>query len=172
MNSKENATLIYPLKNGQVLLGLKQRKVSVGKFTGYGGKFKNKIDNDIHDTCIRELFEETGNGLECNRSDLKPQAIIDFTLHSPSGDSFYMKVFIYTISIFSGEYSDNLEMVDHTWFTPNDEMYSKMLPDNEYFLPKVFKGDFFVGSISSKNGNVTEYAFKDISKKELYEMFK
>ena len=162
--------LIYPIRNNQILLGLKQKKVAAGKRSGYGGKQEGQ-DASMADTAIRELFEETGEGIRANKKDLLPQAIIDFTLINSEGNDFSMRVFIYLLEKFSGDFHDTEEMRDHQWFSYDAIPYDDMLVDNQLFLPKILNREYFTAEIISENGIVTKSNFVYRTQYEIDQLF-
>lgn len=165
----KNAVLIFPIKNNKILLGLKQKKVSVGLYSGYGGK-QNKNEK-IEQTAIREFVEETGMETVVDKKDLKPVGVIDFTLNQKNQEVFKMKVFIYILKELKGSLKNNDEMKEHTWFDIDKIPYEKMLPDNKIFLPKILGGEFFVGKISTYDNKILEADLKSISLEELNYIF-
>ena len=164
------AVLIYPIKNNKILLGLKQQKVSAGLFSGYGGK--QKKEETMTATALREFFEETGKRTICSAKDFEPVAIINFSLNYSDKESFSMRVFCYTLSYFLGELKDNDEMKNHTWFSFDKIPYKKMLPDYQVFLPKILRGEKFIGEIVTKDNKILKNKFQDVSSGELSKIFK
>lgn len=164
------ATLIYIIQDGKILLGLKQRKVAAGLWSGYGGKPESH-DNSIYDTAIRELYEETGEGLICEKQNLESAAIIDFTLEYKDQESFYMKVYIFRLESYTGSYVDTIEMKKHTWFSFDKIPYSHMLPDSKVFLPKIIAGECFIGDMTTCEGILIESTLEAISKDDLGVLF-
>ena len=53
-------TLVFVLKPGHVLLGMKKRGFGVGKWNGFGGKMH--ADESMVECAARELHEESGYG--------------------------------------------------------------------------------------------------------------
>ncbi|MCA9352013.1 NUDIX domain-containing protein [Patescibacteria group bacterium] len=170
MKTLPQATLIYLVRDGQILLGLKQKKVAAGKRSGYGGK-QESGDVSMHHTAVRELFEETGEGISAEPHDMIPQAVIDFTLKNSEGNHFAMRVFIYLLEKFSGEPCDSDEMKDHQWFDVDSIPYDNMLVDNQLYLPKVLNKEYFTAEIVSEAGEVVRADFVQKTKEEIQELF-
>lgn len=171
MKEIAKASLVYPARNEEVWLGLKQKKVAKGLRSGYGGK-QDTEDISILATAKRELDEENDFGIKYRDQDLEPRAIINFTLGYSDKESFSMKVFIYVLNEFTGELGITNEINDPRPFLINDLPFENMLPDNKIFLPKVFNKEYCIGEITSYDGKITENHLENISKEELYGIFK
>jgi 8-oxo-dGTP pyrophosphatase MutT (NUDIX family) len=138
-----NATVCLLVKEDEVLLGLKMKKIGAGFRNGYGGGIDE--GESIKQSAIRELEEETGkkNGnvfITTSPEHLEKVAIIDFKNTKSDGSSFICKVHFFIIREWKGEAVDTDEMTDPKFFNfdnlPLDQM---MLADSQYF-PLILKG--------------------------------
>lgn len=136
-----NATVVFPVKDGKVLLGRKTKKIGVGKYNGFGGKQHG--DETIEHTAARELYEETGLGLKVDNKDLELCAIVDFD----NGDFVHFKVYFYIANNFTGEFKDTDEMIDIDWFDVKNMPYDNMLAADKIFVEKIFNGEKFSAKI-------------------------
>ncbi len=166
----KKAVLIFPVMDDKILLGLKQKKVSKGLWSGYGGKIDN--DETILHAAKRECVEECGGKVLVNEKDFAPAARIDFTLLQEGGEDFRMRVLIYILKKLHGTLLDNAEMQQHTWFDIDNIPYDKMLPDHKIFLPKILDGAFFVGSITTQNNVVTAWDIQEKTENEIKSLFR
>lgn len=154
INSKNTiATLIYPVRDNKIWLGLKQKKVAAGLRSGYGGK-QHSEDKTVLDTACRELDEENNNGISYQREDLDLRAVIDFTLNYSNTESFAMRVFIYVLLGFSGELGETSEINDPKPYAFNNIPFDNMLDDNKEFLEKILNGQYLFGSLNSLDGKL------------------
>ncbi|PID51936.1 MAG: hypothetical protein CR972_04505 [Candidatus Moraniibacteriota bacterium] len=165
----KKAVLIFPVVDDKILLGLKQKKVSKGLWSGYGGKV-DKNETIVH-AAKRELAEECGGKVTVNEKDFVPAARIDFALLQEDDENFHMRVFIYILKKIHGTLLDNAEMQRHTWFDIDNIPYDKMLPDHKIFLPKILCGKFLSGSITTKNNTVCACEIENITKEILKDIF-
>ena len=67
-------TLVYIIKDSQILLGLKKRGFGQGKWNGFGGKVQ--VGETILDGAIREVEEECG--LVLKPEEVNQLGVIDF----------------------------------------------------------------------------------------------
>ncbi len=141
------ATLVFPIKNGHILLARKMKKVGAGKWNGFGGKPEPQ-DISIRDTACRELFEETGHGINTTPEDLIPKALIDFFFFQNNSTTADFSVVVYTTETFSGEATGTEEMQTPTWFPIESIPYEEMLPADKEFIPKVLSAkNTFYGKV-------------------------
>lgn len=167
----KKATLVFPIKDNTVLLGIKSRKVGVGLWNGYGGKIEPF--QTPYQCAVTELWEETGNkngngkGIQCEIFNLIPCAIIDFYFpHNQSGDPEF-RVIVYMTVQFTGEPEETDEMLTPTWFDIEKIPYDKMMAGDKLFIPKVLAGEKFVASISFDEEGGATGVFKTVDESSL-----
>jgi 8-oxo-dGTP diphosphatase len=151
------ATVVYPMMDGKILLGKKTKKIGVGKWNGFGGK-QEPQDRTIEETAARELWEETGKGIQGNPEDLELHAIIDFD----NGAFVNFQVYFYMLKKFTGEFKDTDEMVEISWHDKDNMPYDGMLAADRLFVGKIFAGEKFSANIKYN---------EDMSVVELIEFF-
>lgn len=133
-----NATVCLPIKEGQVLLGMKTRKIGMGCWNGYGGGIED--GETVLECAIRELEEESG--LKTNSENLEKVAIVDFHNEKSDGSLFVCRVHFFLVKDWQGvpiETKDNA-MVTPTFFDINDLPFDKMMPADKEFFPLILKG--------------------------------
>ena len=145
-------TVVFIIKNDQVLLGLKKQGFGMGKWNGFGGKLNP--GETLEECARREIREEAMIELE----DLEKFAISEF--HFEGSEKFY-EVHHYVARSFKGEPKETDEMKP-AWFSIHGMPYKDMWPDLEYwweshFLKgKKFKNHFNYAASGEVIGHTTE----------------
>lgn len=125
------STLLFLLKDNQILLAMKKRGFGVGKWNGVGGK--SNIDEKIDDTAVRETQEEIG----VTPKNIKQVASLDFFFQdNPDWDQ---QVLVYTTSEWDGDPTETEEMKPQ-WFDLDKIPYNQMWPDDKFWLPQMLAG--------------------------------
>jgi 8-oxo-dGTP pyrophosphatase MutT (NUDIX family) len=132
MKKEITATLLFLIKDGQILLAMKKRGFGVGRFNGVGGK--PEPGESIEQTLVRETEEEIG--VTPTKFDKVAELTFDeFFKDEPS----IMHVHVFTSSKWTGDPAESEEMTPK-WFAKNQIPYDIMWPDDPYWLPQVVKG--------------------------------
>jgi len=122
-------TLCLVISEGKILLGMKKRGFGEGRYNGFGGKI---IPGEtLLQAAKREIAEEAG--LKVGK--LKKSGVLTF--FSEIRDPIVMH--IYSCVDFTGVPQESEEMRPE-WFRFNRIPYSRMWPDDQYWLPQVLKG--------------------------------
>lgn len=152
-------SLVFPIRDGRVLLGLKKKSLGEGNFNGFGGKFDSSLDNNILYTAKRELEEECG--LVCSVKDLEKVAVIDF--YFPFNSKFNQCVHVYFLRTFEGVPSESDEMRPE-WFSLDSVPYSKMWDSDRIWLKELMCGKKLVGEFywKSDNKTVDSYTLREV----------
>jgi len=104
MQKQVEMTLCFPVRNGRVLLGKKNRGLGAGYWNGPGGHVE---EGEGHMACaVRELREEFG--LEARPDSLEYRGSSVF--HNPPGKYAEVKVYNYVCTEWDGDPSPNDEM--------------------------------------------------------------
>jgi len=153
-------TLLYLLKDGQILLAMKKRGFGIGKWNGVGGKVEP--NESIEEALERECFEE----IDVRISQYKKVGFLIFNeLHEQ--ERKIMKLHVYTATGWEGEPTETEEMKPG-WFSVNDIPFSKMWPADKIWLPKVLSGKTIEGTFTlDENESVREHAIKEVSSHSL-----
>ena len=132
------ATLCFPFREGEVLLGMKKRGFGAGWWNGFGGKVRE--GENLEHSVVRELKEESG--LTAQAKDLTEVARMRFYL--PDGTVILGHT--YLLSIWEGSPQESEEMRPQ-WFALDTVPYQQMWPGDERWLPEVFSGRSITGEI-------------------------
>jgi ADP-ribose pyrophosphatase YjhB (NUDIX family) len=124
----KQATLLFLLKDNQILLAMKKRGFGVGKWNGVGGKPNN--NENISETAIRETQEE----INVIPSNISQVATLNFYFkNKPEWDQ---QVLVYITKKWEGDPVETEEMKPQ-WFDLNKIPYESMWSDDPFWLPLV-----------------------------------
>ncbi len=148
------STLLFLLKDNQILLAMKKRGFGVGKWNGVGGKPHG--DESIDQTAIRETTEE----ISVIPNNIKRVADLDFFFqNNPDWDQ---QVIVYTTTQWSGEPTESEEMKPQ-WFDINQIPFDKMWPDDKFWLPQVLIGKNIIAKfIFNDQGKIVDQTINEI----------
>ncbi|MFA6393029.1 MAG: NUDIX domain-containing protein [Candidatus Paceibacterota bacterium] len=132
------ATVVIPVKEGKVLLGMKTRKIGVGCWNGYGGGIED--GESVLECAVRELEEESG--LKAMQESLEKVAIVDFHNEKSDGSTFVSRVHFFLAKNWNGEpiETEDGAMINHTLFDIENLPYEAMMPADREFFPLILKG--------------------------------
>lgn len=153
-------TLVFLLKDGEVLLAMKKRGFGVGKWNGVGGK---KQDSEsIKEAALREALEEIE--VEIPKNDLKRVGTINFLLpERPDDQGMNCTVYVYSTKKWAGEPKETEEMRPK-WFNHTKIPFKDMWWDDQFWLPKVLEGKkfkaIFYFKIDPKTGEAVGDSYK------------
>jgi 8-oxo-dGTP pyrophosphatase MutT (NUDIX family) len=125
------ATLVFLIKDKQILLAMKKRGFGTGKWNGVGGK--NKDGENIEETARREANEEIGVSI----SSLNKVATLNF--YFVSNPDWNQQVIVYLSDGWAGNPIESEEM-NPEWFDLEKIPYDKMWSDDKFWLPEVLDG--------------------------------
>lgn len=144
-------TLILPIINGKVLLGQKKKGFGKGYFNGFGGKIE--AGESIKQAAIRELYEECS--LQVTEDELIHAGTLNF-LFRESGLKISVDTFL--CDNFSGQPFESDEMKPE-WFSLDKIPYTKMWPDDLFWLPGLLSGQIFRAFfLMGKDDRILEFA--------------
>jgi len=125
------STLLFLIKDNQILLAMKKRGFGVNRFNGVGGK--PQLDENILDTAIRETQEE----INITPKNIIQVATIDFYFENkPEWDQ---QVLVYLTKEWEGDPIETEEM-NPQWFDIDKLPFENMWPDDPFWLPLVLSG--------------------------------
>jgi 8-oxo-dGTP diphosphatase len=124
-------TLIFIMRDDQVLLIHKKTGHGAGKINAPGGKLEP--GEGIVDCACRELFEEVGLLVS------DPRVGVEMRFVERNGPQWLG--FALTASQFSGTLTESVEAKPF-WCPLTDIPYDEMWPDDRIWLPRLLAGDF------------------------------
>lgn len=122
------STLVYPLRNGQVLLMERYKEPNLGLWVGLGGKIE--VDESPYECAQRELYEEAG--LRAN--ELRFRGLI--TEISPRPDWHWL-LFVYAVMDFSGDVTADDREGRLRWWTLEEAQHLPIPQADAVFFPHV-----------------------------------
>jgi 8-oxo-dGTP diphosphatase len=136
-----DAVLVLLIKDDQVLLAKKKKKIGEGKLNGYGGGMEP--GETARHAAVRELSEESG-GVIVEPDDLELVAIVNFLNHKKDGTSFTCRMRIYTATVWRGEPQETEEMGKPQWFDFSKVPYDQLLPADSLWLPIILSNQGWI----------------------------
>lgn len=132
------ATLVFPIRNGQVMLARKMKKIGQGCLNGWGGGVEQ--GESLRGCAKREFFEETG-GVIISEDYLKKIGIVHFSNHKTDGSVFVCTVHMYTISHWTGDIISTEEMQDPQWCPIATISEQELMLADPFWLPRMLGGE-------------------------------
>jgi 8-oxo-dGTP pyrophosphatase MutT (NUDIX family) len=136
---KKIATLVLPVRDGKVLLGLKVRKgADIGEQTVNGPGGKLDPGQTLESCAIAETQEETGITLLPEH--LRQAGIVTFH----NGNRSVWEVHVYLAEGFGGEPIDTEEMVAGPggwWYAIDQLPFERMLSSDREWMPRLLDGE-------------------------------
>jgi mutator protein MutT len=150
-------TLLFLVKNDEVLLAMKKRGFGQGRWNGVGGKAES--NESIEEAMIRECQEE----IEVTPVIYEKAAEITFNeYHNEVKKQLYVHVFL--CQDWQGEPVETEEMAPR-WFKISDLPLAQMWPDDEYWLPLVLEGKKLKAEFSlDENDDITDHSIAVVEK--------
>lgn len=126
-------TLLFLVRDGEVLLGLKKRGLGAGRLNGVGGK----IDpgETPQEAAARECREEIG----VTALDLAEVADLEF-LMDVDRQPWLIRARVFTSTRWEGEPGETPEFAPR-WFAVDGVPYERMWADDRHWLPWVLAGE-------------------------------
>lgn len=127
------ATLVFLIRGikgeKEICLAMKKRGFGKGRWNGSGGKMTDE-DKTIESTAIRETKEEIGVDVV----KLEKYSELDFSFRD--NPEWNQVVHVYLVYEWTGDLIESEEMAPK-WFNIKELPYSKMWPDDIFWLPLV-----------------------------------
>lgn len=134
----KQATLLFLLKDDQILLAMKKRDFGKDLWNGVGGKLKGEETKE--EAIVRETKEEIGVTID-------PTNLFhhgDLAFEFPTKPEWGMNVSVFSIKTWTGEPTESEEMKPE-WFPVTKLPYDQMWWDDKIWLPKLIEGKKFSG---------------------------
>ena len=133
----KNCTLLFLIKDNQILLAMKKRGFGSGRYNGVGGKIEP--NETIEQAMIRECQEEI------NVTPTHYWKVAEHDFRQDDGTSpWRMYVHAYFCDAWEGEPMETEEMAPE-WFDRTNIPYDKMWQDDAHWLPQVLEGQKLFG---------------------------
>lgn len=130
----DRATLLFVVRDGEILLIRKKRGLGAGKINGPGGRLE--LDESPEQAAIREVREElrvTPDGIH-HHGELRFQFVDGYSIH----------VWVFRADRCLGVPVETEEAVP-LWFPTERIPYEQMWADDRYWLPLLLQGRSFTG---------------------------
>jgi len=109
-------------------------KIGEEAWNGYGGGVE--AGESVSETAVRELYEETGNGVRADVKHLEKIAVVDFHNKKDDGRTFICRVHFFFVHEWEGQIGTSGEMIRPTWFPFGALPWDNMMPaDREWLEP-------------------------------------
>jgi 8-oxo-dGTP diphosphatase / 2-hydroxy-dATP diphosphatase len=153
MLTYEPYTLVFPVRQGEMLLGMKKRGLGTGNWSGFGGKVEK--GEGFEQAARRELKEESG----IIGKDLKQAGFLFLHyLHT----NLHLKAGVFLTYDFNGEYLETDEMKP-SWFNISNLPFENMWPDDKLWMPLLLSGKKFEGSFVFRDyDSISEYTLEEM----------
>jgi 8-oxo-dGTP pyrophosphatase MutT (NUDIX family) len=129
----QDATLVFLVRDNQILLGYKKRGFAQGKLNGFGGKIE--VGESIAVAAARELHEECGVSVALD--DL--QAVARLVFFFPAKREWDQIVHVFIAERWRGKPGETQEMKPR-WFSQDAIPFNQMWADDQHWLPLVLRG--------------------------------
>jgi len=152
----KQVTLLFLIRDNEILLAMKKRRYGAGKWNGVGGK----VDpgESAKDAIIRECQEEIG----VTPLNLKPVGRLKF--YERDDPNFGHDCHIFIATEWQGKPVETEEMRPQ-WFNIKDIPYKQMWPDDELWLPIMLEGELFEGTVTTDgNSELVSYDINVVHK--------
>ncbi len=130
-----HATLMFIIRDGQILLIEKKRGLGAGKINGPGGKI------DPGETPLQAIIRETQEELCITPHSPRKLGELKFSM----SDYADIHCHVYRSEDFTGTPTETDEAVP-VWTTLEKIPYHRMWEDDQYWLPLVIREQSFIGS--------------------------
>ena len=142
----DRATLVFVIRNGQILLIRKKRGLGAGKISGPGGRLE---PGESFAACaVREVREELG--VEVSEIVQAGEHRFQFT------DEHSIHVHVYRTHIITGVPIETDEAVP-LWFDLNEIPFDEMWEDDKHWLPLVVDSKRFSGDWLFDGDRIVDY---------------
>lgn len=137
---RKRVTILFLLKEDQILLAMKKRGLGQGKWNGVGGKIEKK--ETPAQAASRECQEEIG--VYVDPKDLSKVGELEFLIPSQQFESYD---YIFTATKWTGTIVETEEMAPK-WFSVKEIPYDQMWTADHIWLPKIIAGEKIKGRIT------------------------
>lgn len=129
----KTCTLLYLIKDNQVMLAKKKQGFGVGKYNAVGGKVKP--GETIEQAAIREAEEECGVKVDINKIDKVAELVFEY-LDNRDWD---LVCHAFIVSDWQGEPIETEEMAPE-WFAKEALPFENMWVNDPHWVPLILEG--------------------------------
>lgn len=149
-------TLLFLIRDKEVLLAMKKRGFGGGRCNGVGGKL------DVGETVEQALVRECQEEIEVTPKSYEKVAEILFH-EQHEGSLNDLQVHVFTCTSWEGEPTETEEMAPK-WFKLSDIPYAEMWADDPFWLPQVIEGKKLKCEFHlDENDKVSEYSVSEVT---------
>lgn len=153
-NELRERTIVFLIKENEVLLGKRKEGMGEGNYVGIGGK----VENECRKTCAaRELQEEICVRVE--EEDFVPIGELIFLFEDNL--DYNQKVILFFSEKWSGIPKETDEILPE-WFDFSKIPYSQMWEDAMYYMPFILKRKFVEAEFLYKGKGVVDLRFETV----------
>ena len=127
-------TILFLVRDTEVLLARKKTGLGIGRYNGVGGKVE--ANESVEQAMIRECQEE----IRVRPTQFKPVAEIVFREFN-EGKPYEVHAHAYLAKSWEGIPVETEEMATPTWFGIKDLPLNEMWADIPHWLPRVLSGE-------------------------------
>lgn len=128
-------TLVFLIKEDEILLAMKKRGFGMNLYNGIGGK--QDEGETILDTAKRETLEEIGVKVD----NLEQVAILNFYTNNKSSEhQFDQQAYVYLARTWENDPIETEEM-SPKWFKIQEIPFNQMWEDDPFWLPRILAGE-------------------------------
>lgn len=131
-------TILYLIRDGQILMAMKKRGFTVGRWNGVGGKVE--AGETVEAAMIRESQEE----INVTPTEYTTAAILEFDEITGTGNREVVEIHIFIASQWKGEPTESQEMAPQ-WFDQANIPFEQMWEVDRLWLPKILQGKKLTG---------------------------
>jgi 8-oxo-dGTP pyrophosphatase MutT (NUDIX family) len=139
-------SIMYLVKNGLITLARKKHSIGAGKLNGYGGGID--VGENLLDSAIRELWEESGVRVEAQNVEFV--ATMDFYCEKVEMRTQRIPLshcFVFIVHDWQNIPQESKEMGPPEYFPIHNLPFDRMMVGDDLWVPKILKGERFMGAL-------------------------
>ena len=144
----KTATIVYCIKESDVLLAMKKRGFGTGKWNGFGGKVQKS--ESVRTAAVREAQEESN--LTIREESLEQVALLKFFFDGV----LVFECHVFLTSTWKGEAIETEEMKPQ-WFRRDDLPFKQMWAADHLWFPQALAGEKVAADVYfNTDGSIVE----------------
>ena len=150
----KDMTLLFLVREGEILLAMKKRGFGEGRWNGVGGKCEP--GETLEQAVVRETQEE----ISVTPTEFSKVAELTFDQYF-KGEHVFMNGHVFICTKWQGEPTESEEMAPK-WFSVDSIPYDTMWPDDPYWLPLILEGKKIKAAfVMDKDDTVTKHEIEE-----------